>query len=49
MRFGEKPRLLGADRLEGARRVKLVTRRDDLVDDWYCVATWADPRFLKAK
>ncbi len=49
MRFGEKPRLLVADRLEGARRVKLVTRRDDLVDDWYCVATWADPRFLKAK
>jgi len=49
MRFGDAPRLLAADRLEGAREVKLVTRRDDLVNDWYCLATWGDPRFYRRR
>ena len=49
MKFGDPPRLLVADRLEGAREVKLVTRRDDLVNDWYCLATWGDARFIKGK
>jgi hypothetical protein len=47
MRFGDAPRLLVADHLEGAKAVKLVTRRHDLVNDWYCLATWGDPRFYK--
>ncbi|HUT60565.1 MAG TPA: NPCBM/NEW2 domain-containing protein, partial [Phycisphaerae bacterium] len=49
MRFGDAPRLLVADNLEGAKEVRLVTRRDDLVNDWYCLATWGDPRFYKRR
>jgi hypothetical protein len=48
MKFGDPPRLLVADKLENAKELKLVTRRDDLVSDWYTLATWGDPRFIKA-
>jgi hypothetical protein len=49
MKLGDAPRLLVADRLEGAKEVKLVTHRDDMVNDWYCLATWGDPRFYKRR
>jgi hypothetical protein len=49
MKFGDAPRLLVADKLENAREIRLVTRRDDLVNDWYTTATWGDPRFIKGK
>ncbi|GAF71971.1 unnamed protein product, partial [marine sediment metagenome] len=49
MTFSDAPRLLVADRLARAKEVKLVTRRADLVDDWYTFVTWGDPRFIKAK
>jgi hypothetical protein len=46
---GDKPRLLAVTGLEKAKEVKLVTRRDDLSNDENCLATWADPRFIKGK
>ena len=49
MKYGDAPRLLVVTGLAGAKEVKLVTRRDDLVDDWYVTATWGDPRFIKGK
>ncbi|MGA2032755.1 MAG: NPCBM/NEW2 domain-containing protein [Thermoguttaceae bacterium] len=49
MKFGDRPRLLVVAGLREAKEVRLVTRRDDLVNDWYCVGTWGDPRFLKGK
>ena len=49
MQFGDAPRLLVADGLKNARQVRLVTRRRDLVDDWYTLTTWGDPRFIKRR
>ena len=49
MKFGDAPRLLVVDGLAKATDVKLVTRRSDLVDDWYTSATWGDPRFIKGR
>jgi len=49
MKFGDAPRLLVVTGLAGAAEVRLVTRRADLVDDWYTLATWGDPRFIRAK
>jgi hypothetical protein len=34
--------------LGDAKEVKLVTRRDDHSSDETCLATWGDPRFIKA-
>ena len=48
MKVGDAPRLLVVDNLRNARQVRLVTRRADLVDDWYTSAIWGDPRFIKA-
>jgi hypothetical protein len=49
VKFGERPRLLVVDNLQSAKELKLVTRRDDLVNDWYTVATWGDPRLIRGK
>ena len=49
MKVSDAPRLLVVDGLGSAKRVTLVTRRDDLVNDWYTVVTWGDPRFIKAR
>jgi hypothetical protein len=47
MKLGDEPRLLVVDNLLNAKEVKLVTRRDDCVNDTYTVVTWGDPRFIK--
>ena len=49
VKVGDKPRLLVVTGLEKASEVKLLTRRDDLSNDENCLATWADPRFIKVK
>jgi hypothetical protein len=49
MTAADGPRLLLAGNLQGAKQIKLVTRRDDLLSDAYTVRTWADPRFIEAR
>ena len=49
VRPGDAPRRLVAPGLETAKELKLVARRDTCKNDSYCLATWADPRFYKAK
>jgi hypothetical protein len=43
------PRLLVAGNLQGAKQIKLVTRREDLLSDAYTTRTWADPRFIRSR
>jgi hypothetical protein len=49
MKSTDAPRLLVVAGLENAKEVKLATRRDDLVNDWYTIKTWGDPRFIKGR
>lgn len=49
MGVSDAPRLLVAVNLQGVKELKLVTRRDNLLNDSACLATWGDPRFIKAK
>ncbi len=49
MKFGDAPRLLAVTGLENAKELKLVVRRDDMVNDWYTSCTWGDARFIKGK
>ncbi|HET6427030.1 MAG TPA: NPCBM/NEW2 domain-containing protein [Phycisphaerae bacterium] len=44
---GDKSRLLVVTGLDGARELKLVTRKHDLGNDELCGATWADPRLIR--
>jgi len=44
----DAPRLLVVNGLADAKEVRLVTRRDNLSSDECCLATWGDPRFIKA-
>jgi len=48
LKVGDPPRLLAVTGLDKAKEVRLVTRRDHLTSDEHCLATWADPRFIKA-
>jgi hypothetical protein len=47
MKVMDKPKLLVVTGLENAKQIKLITRRDDMMTDDHCLATWGDPKFIK--